>query len=86
MSALLMEDCIIQHTDQVVVAPAHHKEVAARLLPEVNLSAMTITTSIPATSATVLQPNVLGIYRLLKLGVQKRLAQWATFKSPCVAS
>ena len=35
----------------------------------------------PATSATVLQPNVLGIYRLLKYGVQKRLSQWATFRS-----
>jgi hypothetical protein len=35
----------------------------------------------PATSATVLQSNVLGIYRLLKYGVQKRLSQWAAFRS-----
>ena len=43
--------------------------LAAGLLPEVSLRAKTITTSIPATSATRPQPDVLGAFDTLGVGV-----------------
>ena len=43
--------------------------LAARLLPEVSPSAMTITTNIPATSAARPQPDVLGASHMLGTGV-----------------
>ena len=43
--------------------------LAARLTPEVSRSPMTITTSIPATSAASPQPDVLGASHTLGMGV-----------------
>ena len=43
--------------------------LAARLAPEVNPSAMTITASSPATSAASPQPVVLGASHMLGMGV-----------------
>jgi hypothetical protein len=43
--------------------------LASRLLPEVNLSATTITTSIPAASAIKPQPDVLGAFHRFGMGV-----------------
>ena len=45
------------------------QDLTARLLPEVSPNAITITTSIPATSATSPQPDVLGAFNTLGMGV-----------------